>query len=182
MSGHSKWANIKRKKGLNDAIRSKIFAKLSRIIALSVSDGGGIVDPDNNVKLRLAIDNAKQFNMPKENIKRAIEHGAGHGRDQLKEVVYEGFAPHGVGFIIMTITDNPNRTYSEIRTRLEKHGGKLGKPGSVSYLFINKGYKIYEPNFFITLDDEQKKTMITDLIEALEELDDVQNVFFNMKI
>ncbi len=135
MSGHSKWANIKRKKGVNDKIKANVFAKISHLITISVIEGGGIIEPEHNVKLRLAIDKAKSVNMPKENIKRAIEKGFGPNKILLKEVIYEGFGPYGVFLLILSTTDNSNRTTSEIRNFLEKNSGKLGTQGSVSYLF-----------------------------------------------
>lgn len=135
MSGHSKWANIKRKKGANDKIKANIFAKMSHLITIAVIESGGIAKPENNVKLRLAIDKAKSVNMPKENINRAIEKGSGPNRTMLKEVIYEGFGPHGIFLLILSTTDNLNRTTSEIRNFLEKNSGKLGTQGSVSYLF-----------------------------------------------
>ena len=135
MSGHSKWANIKRKKQANDLVKGNVFAKMSHLITLAVLEGGGIVEPENNVKLRLAIEKAKSANMPKENIKRAIEKGSGPNKMLLKEIIYEGFGPHGVFLLILSTTDNSNRTSSEIRNILEKHSGKLGNYGSVSYLF-----------------------------------------------
>ncbi len=121
MSGHSKWANIKRKKEANDKIKGNVFAKLSRVITLAVIEGGGIGDPQLNNKLRLAIEKAQASNMPKENIKRAIERGLGPQKDQLKEVIYEGFAPYGVSLLILATTDNPNRTLTELRTKLRKN-------------------------------------------------------------
>ncbi len=139
MSGHSKWSQIKRKKEIKDKEKGNIFSKLSRLITLAVIEGGGITDPVHNVKLRLAIDKARSSNMPKENIKRAIEKGIGPEKSLLKEIVYEGFGPHGASLMILTTTDNPNRTLSEIRSELEKHGGKLGTSGSVSYLFQRCG-------------------------------------------
>ena len=135
MSGHSKWANIKRKKGANDKIKANVFAKMSHLITISVIEGGGIIEPEHNVKLRLAIDKAKSFNMPKENIKRAIEKGFGPNKIMLKEVIYEGFGPYGIFLLLLSTTDNSNRTTSEIRNYLEKNSGKLGTQGSVSYLF-----------------------------------------------
>lgn len=135
MSGHSKWANIKRKKEANDKVKGNVFAKMSHLITLAVLEGGGITEPDNNVKLRLAIDKAKSANMPKENIVRAIEKGTGPNKATLKEIIYEGFGPFGVFLLILATTDNSNRTSSEIRNILEKHSGKLGTPGSVSYMF-----------------------------------------------
>ncbi len=135
MSGHSKWANIKRKKQANDLVKGNVFAKMSHLITLAVLEGGGIIEPENNVKLRLAIEKAKYANMPKENVKRAIEKGSGPNKILLKEIIYEGFGPYGVFLLILATTDNSNRTSSEIRNILEKHSGKLGNPGSVSYLF-----------------------------------------------
>lgn len=139
MSGHSKWANIKRKKEVNDKAKSNAFSKLSRLITLAVIEGGKINDPNNNVKLRLAIDKAKTYNMPKSNIERAIEKAMGDASTSLREVIYEGFGPKGAGLILQATTDNPNRTSSEIRNTLERYGGKLGAQGSVNYLFIRCG-------------------------------------------
>lgn len=139
MSGHSKWSQIKRQKQANDLLKGNIFSKLSNAITLAVLEGGGLTDADNNVKLRLVIEKARQLNMPKENIKRAIEKGTGSNKDQLKEIIYEGFAPYGISLLIQTTTDNPNRTFSEVRNILEKHNGKLGSQGSVSYLFQKCG-------------------------------------------
>ena len=115
MSGHSKWANIKRKKQANDLVKGNVFAKMSHLITLAVLEGWGIVEPENNVKLRLAVEKAKSVNMPKENIKRAIEKGSGPNKTLLKEVIYEGFGPYGVFLLILATTDNSNRTSSEIR-------------------------------------------------------------------
>lgn len=135
MSGHSKWANIKRKKGANDKVKANVFAKMSHLITIAVTEGGGLTDPENNVKLRLAVDKAKSVNMPKENIKRAIDRGVGPNKLMLKEVIYEGFGPYGVFLLILSTTDNSNRTSSEIRNFLEKYSGKLGVQGSVAYMF-----------------------------------------------
>lgn len=135
MSGHSKWSKIKHQKQTKDKQRGMMFSKLSRLITLATIEGGGIGDPGNNIRLRLAIEKAKHFNMPKENIQRAIENALSPGKNQIKEIVYEGFGPGGIALIIVTATDNPNRTSSEIRNMLERHEGKLGSPGSVLYLF-----------------------------------------------
>ena len=135
MSGHSKWANIKNKKAANDKIKGTVFAKIARIIMLSVVESGGITNPDANFKLRLAIDKAHVANMPKDNIQRAIEKGRGPDSSKLKEVVYEAFGPHGVAYIIQCATDNPTRTHNEVKGVLEKRGGKMGSQGSVGYLF-----------------------------------------------
>ena len=139
MSGHNKWSKVKRGKEAKDKIKGSVFSKMSRLITLAVIEGGGITDIGNNIRLRLAVDKAKQFNMPKENINRAIERANGSDKIQLKEIVYEGFAPGGVALIIQTTTDNPNRTLNEIKNILEKGQGKLGSQGSVSYLFQRCG-------------------------------------------
>jgi YebC/PmpR family DNA-binding regulatory protein len=135
MSGHSKWANIKNKKAANDRVKGATFAKVSRMITLSVIEGGGLTNPDANFKLRLAIDKAHAANMPKENIQRAIEKGHGADASLLKEAVYEAFGPHGVAYMILCATDNPTRTHNEVKGIVEKRGGKMGNQGSVGYLF-----------------------------------------------
>ncbi len=144
MSGHSKWANIKRKKGVNDKIKGNVFGKMSRIITIAVLEGGGLTDPEHNVKLRIAIEKAKAFNMPKENIKRAIEKGIGPDKSTLKEVIYEGFGPGGVAMLMQATTDNPNRTLSEIRNLMERNNSKLGNSGSVGYLFKKCALMIFK--------------------------------------
>lgn len=138
MSGHSKWATIKRQKGANDARRGQLFTKLAREISLAARDGG---DPNFNFKLRLIVDKARASNMPKENIERAIKRGAGTGDDGavLEEVTYEGYGPHGVAILMQVVTDNRNRTVSEIRRALTRGGGNLGESGSVGWLFDSKG-------------------------------------------
>ena len=138
MSGHSKWATIKRQKGANDARRGQLFTKLAREISLAARDGG---DPNFNFKLRLIIDKARASNMPKENIERAVKRGAGTGEDgaSLEEVNYEGYGPHGVAILMQVVTDNRNRTVSEIRHIFSKHGGNLGGAGSVAYMFKPRG-------------------------------------------
>lgn len=135
MSGHSKWSQIKRKKQIKDQKRGVIFSKLSREISLAVIQGKGITDPSHNLRLRMAIDRARQYNMPKERIDKAIEKGAGPDKDSLREVIYEGFGPEGVALVILAATDNTNRTLQSVRQVLESHGGKLASQGAVSYLF-----------------------------------------------
>jgi YebC/PmpR family DNA-binding regulatory protein len=138
MSGHSKWATIKRKKGAADAKRGQMFTKLAREIQLAARQGA---DPNFNFRLRLAVDKAKAENMPKDNIDRAIKRGAGLDSDaaQLEEVTYEGYGPHGVALYIQVVTDNKNRTVSELRRTLTKANGALGESGSVAWLFDQKG-------------------------------------------
>jgi YebC/PmpR family DNA-binding regulatory protein len=139
MSGHSKWATIKRKKGAADVRRGQMFTKLARELEFAAREGG---DPNFNFRLRLAIDKAKAENMPKDNIDRAIKRGAGtgEGTTQLEEITYEGYGPHGVGVVIQVVTDNRNRTVSEVRRALTRAGGSLGESGSVAWMFDNKGY------------------------------------------
>ncbi len=146
MSGHSKWATIKRQKGANDAKRGVLFTKLSKAISIAVQQGGGIGDPGQNFKLRLAVDAARAGNMPKENIERAIERAMGKNGVAMEEVVYEGFAPGGVGIIVEAATDNKNRTTSEVSNIFNKNGGNMGQPGSVSYQFKQMGQIIVEKN------------------------------------
>lgn len=135
MSGHSKWSQIKRKKGVKDQEKGKVFSKMSKLILLAVQEGGGLTDPERNLRLRAAIDQAKAANVPKENINRAIERASGPDKQQLHEMIYEAFGPGGIALLIQATTDNPNRTSSETRSVIEKHGGKLGSQGSVNYLF-----------------------------------------------
>src|SRR5690242_7790795 len=133
MSGHSKWAQIKRQKGANDAKRGATFTKLSNAISIAIRQGGGISDPSSNFKLRLAIDAAKGANMPKENIERAITRASGKDAAAMEEAVYEGFGPGGIAVIVEAATDNKNRTSAEVANIFNKNGGNMGQPGSVSY-------------------------------------------------
>src|SRR5258707_4721437 len=138
MSGHSKWATIKHKKGALDAKRGKIFTRLIKEISIAAKNGGG--DPDGNPRLRTAILAAKAENMPQDNIKRAIQRGTGELPGALyEEITFEGYGPGGVALIVETSTDNRNRTVSEVRHALAKNGGNLGPEGSVSFLFSQKG-------------------------------------------
>jgi YebC/PmpR family DNA-binding regulatory protein len=139
MSGHSKWHSIKHKKAVVDARRGQQFTKLARAITVAAREGGG--DPDGNPGLALAIQKARDASMPKDNIERAIAKGTGEGvdADQIETVVYEGYGPGGVALLIEALTDNRNRTGADVRHLLSKHGGNLGEPGSVSYLFDKRG-------------------------------------------
>lgn len=139
MSGHSKWATIKRQKGAADLKRGLNFTKISNAITIAVKRGGGITDINNNFRLRLAIEAAKAMNMPKDNIERAIERVVKKDSGAVEEVIYEGFAPEGVSVIIEAATDNALRTTSEIKSIFNKEGGNFGQPGSVSYLFSQIG-------------------------------------------
>ena len=139
MSGHSKWSTIKHKKGAADAKRGQLFTKLSREVTVAAREGSP--DPDMNFRLRLAIDNAKAQNMPKDNIERAIAKGSGRGADgsALEELTYEAYGPGGAGLIIQTLTDNRNRAASGIRSKVTRSGGNLAANGAVSWNFEQKG-------------------------------------------
>ena len=139
MSGHSKWHSIKHKKAVVDARRGQHFTKLARAITVAAREGGG--DVDGNPSLALAVQKARDASMPKDNIERAIAKGTGEGvdADQIETVLYEGYGPGGVALLIEALTDNRNRTGADVRHLLTKHGGSLGEPGSVSYLFDKQG-------------------------------------------
>ncbi len=238
MSGHSKWSTIKRQKGVADAKRGQQFTKLAMAIVIAVKQGGGVTDPEFNFKLRLAVDRARSFNMPKENIERAIQKAKG-GMDSgdLQEALYEGFAPGGVALMIEAVTDNKQRTVSEVKNTLEKNGGTMGNQGSVAYLFnrvgevavetsgktsdeifelaiaigsedfleegteavfyvdpsklyeakkmleqegirVSSAELVYKPLNVVPVEDDVREK-INSIIEKLEELGDVQNVFAN---
>lgn len=239
MAGHSKWANIKHRKARQDAKRGAVFTKIIRELTVAAKEGGGIIE--DNPRLRLAYDKALSANMTKDTINRAIQRGAGGQEGQnLEEVLYEGYAPGGVAVLVKTLTDNKNRTVSEVRHAFSKYGGNLGTSGSVAYLFEAKGKmlvdgsieneKLYElaiengaedidqvnddkleivcppkelsnlknlleeSNFkievsevvmeaenSISLDAEQSEKNIK-LTDALEDLDDVQEVFTNAEL
>jgi len=238
MAGHSHWAGIKHKKGRADKERSKIFSKLSREITVAAKLGDK--DPNMNPRLRTAIQAAKQANMPKDNISRAINKSEMNGDKNYENLRYEGFGPSNVALIIETLTDNKNRSASSIRTILQKNGGRLGETGSTTHLFSNCGiiqieknkiseeaifeiainsgakdcvklnefheiitekedfYKIktelekkidtfvysaieWRPLNYLNLDNDQSKKML-EVLSALEELDDVQNIFTNASL
>lgn len=179
MSGHSKWAQIKRQKGVNDQKRGKTFTKLGNAITIAVRQGGGIGDPSQNFRLRLAIDSARAVNMPKENIERAIERAKGIKAGDLEEVIYEGFAPFGVSVIIEAATDNSMRTTSDIKGIFHKAGASFGQPGSVSYQFkhlgqivVKKGTKTFDEIFAVAVESGA---------EDLEETGDEVFIYTNLK-
>ncbi|HKY52942.1 MAG TPA: YebC/PmpR family DNA-binding transcriptional regulator [Anaerolineales bacterium] len=140
MSGHSKWSTIKRKKGAADAKRGAIFTRLTREIVMAAREGGG--DPDSNFRLRLAVDKARAENMPKDNIERAIKRGTGEDKDSasFEQIMYEGYAPHGVAVLVETVTDNRNRTISDIRHAFSKAGGNMAELGAVGWQFDRIAY------------------------------------------
>ncbi|MCI7331970.1 MAG: YebC/PmpR family DNA-binding transcriptional regulator [Selenomonadaceae bacterium] len=150
MSGHSKWANIKRKKGANDAIRGKITTKIGREITIAVRMGGA--DPTGNLRLKLALSKAKSNNIPKDNIKRAIEKGLGNTEGgNYEELTYEGYGPAGTAVMLDILTDNRNRTAADVRHLFSKHGGNLGQDGCVSWMFQKKAVFVVDKEVF---DDE----------------------------
>src|ERR671926_2018547 len=144
MSGHSKWHSIKHKKAVVDARRGQHFTKLARAITVAAREGGG--DTEGNAALATAVQKARDASMPKDNIERAIAKGTGEGADMdaLEDVVYEGYGPGGVAMLVEAVTDNRNRTGSEVRHLFSKHGGSLGEPGSVAYLFDKKGLVVVD--------------------------------------
>ena len=238
MSGHSKWATIHRKKGLLDAARGKVFQKLAKEIMVAAKSGSP--DPQTNAALRLAVDKAKAQNMPKDNIQKAIEKATGTTDGaNYENVRYEGYGPNGVAFMVDCLTDNRNRTASQVRSSFTKAGGNLGTDGSVSYMFERRGSIVipgeydedtmmmtaldagaldfeaedntyiittaqdtftsvkealenadvkefleceltYIPNMEVELDEEGQEK-VHNLVDTLEDLDDVQDVYYNLK-
>ena len=169
MSGHSKWSTIKNKKGKADAARGKVFTKLAKAISVAAKEGGP--DPELNAKLRDAITKAKGNNMPNDNIARAIKRGLGStDGDQFEEIIYEGYGPNGVAFLVQTLSDNRNRTASEMRYIFSRNSGNLGETGCVSWLFEQKG--------IITVAKENINMNEEELLEFMLEIgaDDVQLV------
>ena len=139
MSGHSKWASIKHKKATTDARRGQLFTKLARAISVAAREGGG--DPEANYTLAAAIQKARDYSMPKDSIQRAIDRGTGAGADgeTIERVLYEGYGPAGVAVLVEALTDNRNRTSADMRHAFDKHGGSLGEPGSVAWVFEKRG-------------------------------------------
>ncbi len=236
MSGHSKWSSIKHKKAAKDEKRGKAFGKLARFIEVAAREGGG--DPDMNASLAVAVQKAKDASMPNDNIERAIKRGTGdiEGADY-QEIWYEGYAPGGVALYVHILTDNRNRAASDVRTAFSRNGGSLGEPGSVAYLFEQKGYILVTgeeddvllvaleagaedvrtsgqqfeiisapsdfgavrealddagiqidtaevtqlPSIAVALTEEAARQVLR-LVDALEDLDDVQSVFGNFDI
>ena len=167
MSGHSKWSTIKRKKGAADQKRSKIFSRIIKEISVAVKDGGP--DPDGNPRLRLALNNARGANMPKDNIQRALTKAK--DTEALHEITYEGYAPNGIAIFIESLTDNPQRTLSSIRAVFNKRGGSLGTNGSVAFMFERKGIIRIPKGSFDA--DELQLEIIDAGVEDFEEQDDV---------
>lgn len=172
MSGHSHWATIKRRKGIQDQKRGKIFSKLAKAISLAACHG---TDPEKNFKLRLLMEKAKQVNMPKENISRAIEKGSGQGEtSKLEEIIYEGYGPQGVAVIAEAVTDNRNRTTAEIKNIFERGGGSLASPGAVSFQFKNAGLIVVKKEKKV---DDQILKLMDFKVDDVEEAEDGIEVY-----
>lgn len=171
MSGHSKWANIKRKKGANDAIRGKITTKIGREITIAVQMGGA--DPTGNMRLKLALSKAKANNIPKDNIQRAIQKGLGASEGSgYEEFTYEGYGPGGVAVMLDIMTDNRNRTAADVRHLFSKHGGNLGETGCVGWMFKQKAVFIVEKETFAD-EDELMDIVLEAGAEDMKAEDDV---------
>lgn len=179
MSGHSHWSSIKHKKGATDLKRGKIFSKISRLISIAAREKGG--DPESNPRLRLAMDKAREANMPKDNIERAIKKGTGQVEGvKMEEIFYEAYGPAGIALIIEGITDNKNRALSEIKHILTRFDGKMAEIGSVKYLFDKKGEE-WIAKYPMEITDEKTKSQLEKLFDALDDNDDVQEIYSNLK-
>ena len=181
MSGHSKWSTIKHKKGAADARRGKLFTKLAKEITIAAREGGG--DPDFNNRLRLAIAKAKADNMPNDNIDRAIKRGTGELEGgELYEIMYEAYAPHGVGMLIEVVTDNRNRAVADVRHVFNKFGGSLAENGAVAWQFTRKGYITIEEEvdedelFLIAADAGAEDVQFGEVTEVYTEIENFQAV------
>lgn len=180
MSGHSHWKTIKYKKGATDAKRGKFFTKISRLIGAAVKQGGP--DPAFNPRLKLAVEQARSFNMPNENIERAINRvGAGQEEEDLKEILLEGFGPEGTAILIFAITNNTKRTVGEVRQVLARFDGKLGEGGSIRWLFDQRGVIeiAQEHNPLLTFDELEIKTIDAGALDTLRLEDGFLTVFCN---
>jgi len=174
MSGHSKWANIKRKKAVLDSKRADNFNKVIRLIFVAAKKGA---DVNSNPTLRLAVEKAKEARLSKENIDNAIKRGSGQLEGQeFESITYEGFGPEGGALLIECLTDNRNRTVAELRTILSKNGGSLGSAGSVSYIF---GSDPENPIFKVKMELPESETSLEKILDSLDENDDVQEVYTN---
>lgn len=177
MSGHSKWSTIKHKKALTDAKKSKVFSKITSLITIAARRGG---DPEKNPTLRTMIEKAREANMPKENIERAIKKGTGEiAGAELEEVTYGAFGPSGTAILITVITDNKNRTLSEIKKILQEHNTKFAELNSIQWMFHREGAD-WTPNSPIKIEDESVKKELNALYEALDDNQDVNEIYDNI--
>lgn len=177
MAGHSKWHNIKNRKAAVDSKKGKIFSQLAKNIRMAVKEGDS-GDPRFNANLRLLMEKAREANMPKEKVQKAIDVGLGKGAGaNVQEVVYEGFGPHGVAFMVVTMTNNVNRTAGEIRNIFSKAGGSLGTPGCVRYMFTRGESNEFVLVMPMVIEDEAIQHDLQDFIDQLREHDDVEDVY-----
>jgi YebC/PmpR family DNA-binding regulatory protein len=169
MSGHSKWHNIRLRKGKQDAVRGKLFTRIAKEIIIAAQSGGG--SADTNVRLRMAIQTARQNSMPSENIKRAVQRGTGElGGANLVEMVFEGYGQGGVAILVECLSDNHNRTYPDVRAIFGKGGGRMGETGSVSYMFAQKGMILIESG--VTTEDALMEVAIDAGAEDVQPTED----------
>ncbi len=166
MAGHSKWANIKHRKGAQDAKRSKIFQKVSKEIIVAIKEGGN--DPQTNARLRLAIDKAKSVNVPNDNIKKLLDKGSSKDASTYSEITYEGYGPEGVAILVECLTDNVNRTAPLIKSTFSKNNGNLGTNGSVSYMFELKGILVFDVNKY-NIEELMEFSLQQDILDFKEE-------------
>ena len=176
MSGHSKWSTIKHKKALTDTKKSKVFSKIASLITIAARKGG---DPDKNPSLRAVMEKAREVNLPKDNIERAIKRGTGEiAGAELQEVVYGAFGPGGAAILITVITDNKNRTLAEIKQILLEHNAKFAEVSSLQWMFRREGAD-WIPNQPVKIEDENVKKELSALYEALDEQQDVNEIYDN---
>lgn len=181
MAGHSKWNNIKNRKGAVDEQRASTFNQLSKLIRIAVKQAGSD-DPQSSPSVRVLLDKARQANMPKDKIQKAIDSGLGKGSNgSIQEVTYEGYGPGGVAFIAVAQTDNANRTASEIRYIFSRNGGSLSGPNSAKFMFTWDG-EAYIPSMPLEIDDPQQIEQIQNLQTQLEENDDVEDVYHTAQL
>ncbi|MDO8676297.1 MAG: YebC/PmpR family DNA-binding transcriptional regulator [Candidatus Azambacteria bacterium] len=174
MSGHSKWSTIKHKKALTDAKKSKVFSKISSLITIAARKGG---DPDKNPTLRAIMEKAREVNLPKENVERAIKRGTGEITGiQIEEVTYGAFGPGGIAILITAITDNKNRTLGEIKKILSEHNAKFTEVSSLQWMFRREGAD-WVPNAPVKIEDENVKKELAALYDGLDEQADVSEIY-----
>jgi len=180
MSGHSKWNNIKNRKGAMDAKKGKVFSEIGKLIRIAVKEGASD-DPAANPRLRIVLEKARAANMPKDNIQRALDKGMGRGAEGriVQEILYEAFGPGGAALIIETVTDNPNKMSSEIKYALSRNGGSLASPNAAQYLFKKEnvdGSLQFVPAMDLPLSEKDREALET-LVDAVKEVEDVEAVY-----
>ena len=178
MAGHSKWNNIKNRKGAQDAAKGKVFGEVAKLIRIAVKEGGSD-DPKFNAGLRVALDKARAANMPKEKIQKAIERGMGKSASgaSIQEIIYEGFGPGGVAMIVVAMTDNVNRTAGDMKFAFSRNNGSMGGPGSAMYMFQRAQDGGYEATMKIDVEDNATKLQLQKLVDAIREIEDVEDVY-----